>query len=70
MDIDDSSSLVHFTYYMMDWAKLAQKRSATRCISCGGQMMSVEPIRDRRGTEYEGLVCHSCKSLLWSRTER
>jgi hypothetical protein len=67
MEIDDSSALVHFTYFMMDWAKLSQEPSGTSCVSCGGKMMSVEPIIDKKGVVFEGLVCHTCKTVLWSR---
>ncbi len=67
MEIDDSTSLIFYTYFMMDWGKVSQSPSPTRCLSCGGPMMRVEPARDKKGLVYEGLVCHKCKSLLWSR---
>lgn len=67
MDIDDSSSLIFYTYHLMDWGKLAQQPSSTKCMSCGGPMMTVEDIRDKKGLVYEGLVCHKCKTVLWSR---
>jgi hypothetical protein len=54
-------------YYMMDWSKLAQEPSETKCISCGGHMMSVEPVKDKKGLVYTGLVCHKCKTVLWTR---
>jgi hypothetical protein len=67
MEIDDSSSLIHYTYYYMDWSKVSQSPSATRCASCGRGMLEVEPVRDKKGVVFEGLVCHSCRTLLWSR---
>ena len=67
MEIDDASSLIYFTYYMMDWGKVSQSPSATRCLSCGGAMMSVEPARDKKGAVYDAIVCHECKTLLWTR---
>jgi uncharacterized protein with PIN domain len=67
MEIDDSSALVHYTYYMMNWEGVSQYQSATRCLSCGGAMMSVESVRDKKGVVFEGLVCHKCKTLLWNR---
>jgi hypothetical protein len=67
LDIDDSSALIFFTYFMMDWAKLGQEPSETACMSCGGKMMRVEPIVDKKGVVFEGLVCHNCKTVLWSR---
>jgi hypothetical protein len=30
-------------------------------------MMSVEPMRDKKGVVFEGLVCHKCKTVLWAR---
>ena len=67
MEIDDSSSLIFFTYYMMDWDKVSQTPSSTRCLSCGGAMMSVEPVRDKKGVVFYGIVCHKCKTVLWSK---
>lgn len=55
------------TYFMMDWGKVSQSPSATKCVGCGGTMMSVEPVKDKKGAVFEGLVCHGCKTLLWSR---
>lgn len=63
-----ATSPLFLTYHMLDWGSLAQKPSPTRCVSCGGEMMSVEPVRDEKGLLYDGLVCHHCKSLLWSRS--
>ena len=67
MDIEDSSALMYYTYYMMDWGTVSQSPSATSCVSCGEKMSSVEPVRDKKGVVFEGLVCHKCKTLLWSR---
>jgi hypothetical protein len=67
MKIEDSSALYYYTYHMMDWEKLAQEPSETTCMSCGGKMMRVEPVIDKKGDVFEGLVCHSCKTVLWSR---
>jgi hypothetical protein len=55
------------TYFLMDWGKVSQSPSSTTCVSCGGPMMSVEPVRDKKGVVFDGLVCHKCKTLLWSR---
>ena len=67
MEIDDTASLIYFSYYMMDWAKVSQSPSATRCVSCGGAMSSVEPVRDKKGVVFDGIVCHNCKTLIWNR---
>ena len=55
MEIDDSAALIHQTYFMMDWAKVSQEPSTTNCMSCGGTMMSVEPIRDKKGVVFDGI---------------
>ena len=67
MEIEDSAALMYQTYFMMDWGKVAQEPSPTKCISCGGMMMAVEPARDKKGVVFDGIVCHKCKTLLWSR---
>lgn len=67
MEIDDSSTLMYSTYFMMDWTTLSQAPSATKCLSCGETMNSVEPIRDKKGVVFDGLVCHKCKTVIWAR---
>jgi hypothetical protein len=69
MEIDDSSALMYYTYYMMDWPKLSPEPSAVSCLSCGEKMMSVEPISDKKGVVFEGLVCHKCKTVIWARRQ-
>ena len=67
MEIDDSAALFFYTYHMMDWGTVSQEPSETRCISCGEKMMDVGPVRDKKGVVFDGLVCHSCKTILWVR---
>ena len=67
MDIDDSSSLIFYTYFMVKWQEVAQSPSKTSCLSCGRPMMSVEPVKDKKGAVYSGLVCHECKTVLWTK---
>lgn len=67
MDIDDSSSLIFYTYYMVDWSTVSQSPSSATCLSCGGPMMTVEPVRDKKGVIFDGIVCHKCKTVLWTR---
>ncbi len=66
-DVKTEVSPLFLTYHMMDWKKLSQEPSETSCFSCGGKMMRVEPIKDQKGVVFEGLVCHNCKTVLWSR---
>ena len=60
-------SPLFLTYFMMDWGKVSQAPSSAKCFSCGGAMMSVEPVRDRKGVVFGGIVCHKCKTLLWTK---
>ena len=65
--MDTDISPLFLTYFMMDWGKVSQVPSTTKCFSCGEPMMSVEAIRDKKGALFEGIVCHKCKTLLWTR---
>ena len=70
MEIEDSAALMYYTYFMMDWGKLSQEPSETKCLACGEAMMNVEPIRDKKGVVFDGLVCHRCKTVLWARRKK
>lgn len=65
MEIDDAGELLFRTYYMMDWKTVGQTVSDRLCVSCGGKMKKVGPVRDKKGLVYEGLVCHKCKVVFW-----
>ncbi len=65
--MDTDISPLFLTYHMMDWGKLAQAPSPTKCVSCGGPMMSVDAVKDKKGAVFDGIVCHRCKVLLWTR---
>ncbi len=65
MKIEKAGDLVFWTYHMVDWGKVKQTPSQTRCVQCGGRMMDVEPVEDSAGSRYAGLVCHACKRVLW-----
>ncbi|MDA4118509.1 MAG: hypothetical protein OK455_09225 [Thaumarchaeota archaeon] len=67
MEIDDSAALYYYTYHMVDWSTVLQAPSLIKCVSCGGTMMNVEPVRDKKGVVFEGLVCHGCKTVIWAR---
>ena len=67
MEIDDASSLIFQTYFMIDWGKVAQGPSEDRCVKCGGPMMKVEEVRDKKGAIYGGRVCHGCRAVYWLR---
>jgi len=63
----DPGGPTYHTYYMVDWTTVHQSVSRARCVSCGGEMMNVEPIRTKAGVTYEGMVCHHCKTIYWLR---
>ena len=67
MNIDYSGNLIFYTYYMVDWEKVKQFPSSATCVSCGRKMSVVEPVKDKKGKEYEGRVCHNCKKVYWVR---
>jgi hypothetical protein len=67
MEIDDSASLMYYTYYMMHWETLSQEPSETKCLACGRAMMKIEPVIDKKGVIFDGIVCHSCKTVLWAK---
>ncbi len=67
MEIKDARDLIYYTYYMVDWTRAMQTQSQARCVSCGGPLYEVEVARDEKGQEYDGTVCHTCKTVLWVR---
>lgn len=56
-----------WTYFMIDWTKVRQGASDQKCTTCGLLMKSVETVTDGKGLEYDGVVCHNCKSVIWFR---
>jgi uncharacterized protein with PIN domain len=65
MDVDNAGDLIYFTYYMLNWSSVKQIRSEDRCVTCGEPLNRLEIARDKKGQEYEGTVCHRCKTVLW-----
>ena len=53
------------TYYMLKWDEVPQTPSDRTCLSCGLPMKRVDDVKDDKGLEYYGLVCHGCKTVLW-----
>ena len=70
MRIERSSDLIYWTYFMIDWGKTEQYLSEQKCMQCGGPMKRVEPVTDKKGVSFDGLVCHSCRRVIWARTGR
>jgi uncharacterized protein with PIN domain len=65
MEIEDANELIYYTYYMINWNSVKQYPSETKCVTCNNKMLTVERIRDKKGLEYEGHVCHNCKNVFW-----
>ena len=67
MKVEKPDELIFWTYHMVNWKEAKQAPSGRKCVQCGGEMMVVGPVEDARGSKYEGLVCHSCKRVIWAR---
>ena len=65
MKIEKAGDLIFWTYYMLDWKTVEQTPSGQKCVQCGGEMLRVGPMEDSKGKKYDGMVCHSCKLVLW-----
>ena len=68
MKVEKGGDLIFWTYHMMKWDEVGQTRSERRCAQCGGPMLVVGPVTDAKGASYEGVVCHSCKRVVWAKT--
>ncbi len=60
---------IYWTYHMVEWGRMKQNPSDQKCVQCGGKMSKVEDVTDRKGNPYDGLVCHTCKRVLWVRLD-
>jgi len=58
---------MYVTYFMVNWKEEKEGPSGQRCTQCGGTMGRLEASVGNGEGVYEGLVCHSCKRLVWVR---
>jgi uncharacterized protein with PIN domain len=65
LEIEDAGELIFKTYYMVKWETVPQAESSQVCVKCAQRMKKVEPVHDKKGLVYEGLVCHNCKTVFW-----
>jgi hypothetical protein len=65
--IEKPGDLIYMTYFMVDWNQISQTPSGQSCVQCGRQMARAGPVSDAKGDGYYGLVCHSCKRVIWAR---
>jgi len=68
LKIEKAGDLIFLTYFMVDWTKVKQTDSDQTCMRCGGPMRQVEPAVDPKGNRFDGLVCHSCKQVIWAKS--
>jgi uncharacterized protein with PIN domain len=65
--IERAGDLMFVTYFMVNWKKENVSPSLKRCTECGNGMGILEAVVGEGEVEYEGLVCHNCKRLVWLR---
>ncbi len=58
---------MYVTYFMVKWEEETLSPSGQRCAECGREMDKLEAVVGDSDASYEGLVCHSCKRVLWVR---
>ena len=69
MRIERAGDLMFVTYFMVNWEKEATVPSGRKCAECRREMGGLEAVVGSGEVEYEGLVCHSCKRLLWMKKD-
>ena len=67
MKVERAGDLMYVTYFMVNWKEEKEDPSDQRCAQCGSNMGRVEASVGEGEAGYEGLVCHSCKRLVWVR---
>jgi uncharacterized protein with PIN domain len=67
MKVERPEDLIFWTYHMFDWSKAKQTHSTQRCVKCDNEMNVVEAVAGKGGQSYSGMVCHSCKTIVWIR---
>ena len=60
-------SPMFLTYYMVNWEEVTQHDSDQRCQTCGQLLKRTEEVVDKKGTRYEGYVCHTDSQVTWVR---
>lgn len=63
-------SPLYLSYFMLDWESIAQVPTAIKCMTCMNPMSKAEPVRDGKDASFDGLVCHRCKTVIWSRRDK
>jgi uncharacterized protein with PIN domain len=65
--IERAGDLIYVTYFMVNWKEEKEGPSDRRCAECGKSMGRLEATVGEGEMNYEGLVCHNCKRLIWLR---
>jgi uncharacterized protein with PIN domain len=69
LKVDKPGDLIFQTYFMVDWNRTEQSATNEKCVQCGGDLRKVEGVTDKNGRRYEGRVCHSCKLVIWMKSD-
>ena len=68
MRVENSSELIFWTYFMIDWKEVQQAPSDQKCSECGHTMNKSEPAVDRKDQRFDCYVCHTDKRVIWLKT--
>ena len=60
-------SPMFLTYYIVRWQDVEQRESDQRCQVCGRPLYRTEEVVDKKGSRYEGYVCHADRQVAWVR---
>ena len=60
-------SPMFLTYFMVRWEEVRQEKSDQKCQTCGQPLKRTEEVVDKKGTRFEGYVCHPDKQVTWVR---
>lgn len=63
--MEKAGDLVNWTYFMLDWTKVSQRPSGTKCSDCGKELMLGEAAEDPGGNRFDCYVCHNDKRVFW-----
>lgn len=69
MNVEHAGDLMFLTYFMVNWKKEPQTQTSQPCSDCGREMRSIVANVGDGHSEYEGLVCHQCKRVVWMRKD-
>jgi len=69
MKVKNSSDLMLWTYYMIDWKNVVQILSDQKCNQCGEPMKKGEQAVDQKGNRFDCYVCHNDRRVIWLKSK-